>query len=81
MEFGKRDIYDKGLDARIGPLDDRDPIATVHTEYNEEDCLPGPFTAGNCGIEMSAAIAWKAAAAGEWAKDKRSFRLISRFFG
>lgn len=68
LELGKRDIYDKGLAARIGPFDDRDPISTMHTKHNEEDYSSELCTAGKYGTKTSAAIEWKAAA-GEWAKD------------
>ena len=78
LEFGKRELYDAGLAARIGPLDDRNPLAAMHTEHNEENYSSDTFTAGNYGIETSAIREWRAGA-GEWAKSKDSFGLIQGF--
>ena len=75
---GNRESYDDGLAPRIGPLDDKDVLGAMWSEHNVAVYSQEEFTTVKYGVRPDALREWKAAA-GEWTKENRSWKLVSTF--
>jgi hypothetical protein len=72
------EVYDAGLAPRIGPLNDKDVVGAMYDEHNIEEYSKEEFVTTNYGVATDPLKEW-IAAAGEWTKEKRSWKLVSNF--